>query len=152
MASVQVYPPSRLRRNTAPSAVAGERLWYQIISDGTTVTVLFQHQTVPADSPTAEWVETGTQKIWQTSDFGMNDGAMIGFAAWQPGTAEVENVKVDVHRDTNDDDVPDTWFTDLEEDFDLVSGHAESTPTHDAAGNLTYDEVTSTPTTRGIGS
>ena len=67
--------------NTAPSAAAGERIWYQIISDDTTITVLFQHQAVPAGSPPATWNETGTQKIWETSGFGFNNGAMIGFAA-----------------------------------------------------------------------
>ncbi|CAN5370455.1 hypothetical protein BH09PLA1_BH09PLA1_12260 [soil metagenome] len=113
-----------------PTLSGSSVLWCRVTSDGTTVTVRCLAQSgEPSDG---DW--SGASDCYSSSNFDMT-GGMIGFSC-SNGIGSVDDVKVR------------SWNT-SNSSFDIVehgdtfsidgSGNVSDTPTHDLAGNMTYD-------------
>ena len=107
---------------------AGSDFWFRLEFDGTTLTLKGKQGTSAPDEST--WSSLGT--LYSSTDFDF-DGGYIGFL-----TGTVDTITIETDRDNNGS------YETVEHIDHLTldgSGFADSEPTHDPAGNLTYDGV-----------
>ena len=111
-----------------PTLTSGSDLWVRITNDATTVTV---------KCATTEAGLTSATACYTSTDFDTSGGGMIGFASAR-AVNSVDDLTVKADRDANGS----YEVTEHKDGFTLDgSGYDDSEPTHDAAGNLTWDGI-----------
>ena len=113
---------------SVPSAALADTMWYKVTSDGTTV----KAYAVNSSTKPGSWGST----VFESSNFDMIGGMLGLVSRWY--NVRVSDFELRTDRDANGS----YETTEVVEDFSLDSnGYADAGPTHDAAGNLSYDGV-----------
>ncbi len=133
----QVQSGTRINANM-PGVTDSDIVWVRIQQDGTNLTV--RSRIDNTGTPTEnDW--SNTAACYTSTAFSSSSGGMIGFSGGHNATAFDRLIlKTDGNEDGDFDDVEDK--IQIVEHFSAdAGGYAPQGPTHDAAGNLTYDGV-----------